>query len=121
MPHDGGAKLTLIANTELVICTVETQAKHPELFHYTNAAAFESILKSNAFWASHYADMADQKEVMLMRDRLPAAVAPRFEEIVARLNRRDRRLFKAAGGGKGVAKDFVESLYGATFLIKTCF
>jgi hypothetical protein len=113
--------MTTIANTELVICTVETQAKHPELFHYTTPAAFANIVKSNTFWGSHYADMADQKEVLLMRDQLPAAVAPRFEEIVASLNRHDRRLFKAAGGGKGVAKDFVESLYDATFLSKTGF
>ena len=98
--------MTLIANTELIICTVETQAKHPELFHYTNAAAFESIVKSNAFWASHSADMADQTEVLLMRDQLPAAVATRFEEIVAPLNRHDRRLFKAAGGGISKFADY---------------
>jgi hypothetical protein len=113
--------LTLTANTELIICSVETQAKHPELFHYTKPAAFESIANSNALWASHYADMADQKEVLLLRDQLPAAVAPRFEEIVAPLNRHSRRLFKASGGGKGVAKKLVESLYDATFLSKTGF
>ena len=110
--------MTLTVNTELVICTAETQDKHPELFHYTNLKAFESIVQSNAFWASHYADMADQTEVLLMRDQLPAAIAPRFEKIVALLNRHRRRLFQAAGGGMGVAKDFVESLYGATFLSK---
>jgi hypothetical protein len=110
--------LKLTADTELVICTVETQAKHPELFHYTKPVAFEGIIKSNTFWASHYADVADRKEVLLMRDQLPAAVAPRFEEIVASLNRQLRRLFKASGGGKGVAKALVDSLYGATFLSK---
>jgi hypothetical protein len=77
----------MIGNAELVICIVETQAKHPELFHYTKSAAFESIVKSNAFWASHCADMADQKEILLLRDQLPAAVAPRFEKIVARRGR----------------------------------
>ena len=66
---------TLIADLELSVCSIETQAKHPELFHYTKPAAFENIVKSNAFWASHYRDMADQREVLLMRNRLPLAVA----------------------------------------------
>jgi hypothetical protein len=109
----------LTTDTELVVCSRETQAKHHELFHYTGRVAFENIVKSNTLWASHYADMADKEEVLLMRDLLPAAVAPRFEEIVAPLNRHNRRLFNAAGGGKGVATDFVESLYGATFFNKT--
>lgn len=110
--------MTLTANTELSICSVETQAKHPELFHYTKSVAFESIVRSNVFWASHYADMKDKNEVLLMRDQLPAAVAPQFERIVATRARRDRRLFKATGGAKRLATDFVESLYGATFLSK---
>jgi len=108
---------TLIADLELTVCSIETQAKHPELFHYTKPAAFENIVKSNAFWASHYRDMADQGEVLLMRNRLPLAVAPRFDEIVSlvKLNRHGRRLWKKSGGGFGTARDFVESLYGATF------
>ena len=112
---------TLIANTELVVCSSETLATHPELFHYTSLDAFENIIKSNSFWASHYADMADKNEVLLMRDRLPAAIAPRFDEIVAPMNRHYRRLFHAAGGGNGVARNFVKSLYDVTFLGETRF
>jgi hypothetical protein len=109
--------MSLIADVELVICSVETQAKHPELFHYTKPAAFKNIVKSNTFWASHYRDMADQTEVQLMRDKLPAAIAPRFDEIVSsiKLTRIQRRLWKKSGGGLGTARDFVNSLYGATF------
>ena len=109
--------MSLIANVELEICSVETQAAHPELFHYTRVAAFESIVKSNTFWASHYRDMADQTEVLLMRKRLPAAIAPRFDEIVSstKLTRVQRRLWKKSGGGLGTARDLVNSLYGATF------
>jgi hypothetical protein len=65
--------------------------------------------------------MADKSEVLLMKDRLPAVVAPRFDEIVAPMSRHHRRLFRAAGGGLGVARDFVHSLYGATFLGKSSF
>jgi|GraSoi2013_100cm_1033763.scaffolds.fasta_scaffold72459_2 hypothetical protein len=28
-------KITMIGNLELVVCSAEVQAKHPELFHYT--------------------------------------------------------------------------------------
>ncbi len=111
----------LTANTELVVCSAETLATHPELFHYTSLAAFQSIVTSNSFWASHYADMADKSEVILMKDKLHCVIAPRFEEIVAPMNRPNRRLFQAAGGGLGVAKDFVGSLYGATFFGKAAF
>ena len=47
-------------------------ALRPELFRCTNIHAFERIVRSSSFWASHSANMADQKEVLLMRDRLPA-------------------------------------------------
>jgi hypothetical protein len=48
---------------------------------------------------------------------LPLAVAPRFNEIVStlKLNRTQRRFWKKCGGGLGMARDFVNSLYGATF------
>lgn len=65
--------MTLMAKAELVVCSVETQATNPESFHCTNIPAFERIVRSSSFWASHCANVADQKEVLLMRDRLPAA------------------------------------------------
>jgi hypothetical protein len=113
--------LSLTANTELIICSVETQSQHPELFHYTKRDAFQSIVTSGTFWASHYADMADPAEVLLMRDLLPAAVAPRFKAIVAELNRHDRRNFGATGGADKLAADFVNELYNKIFLNRTGF
>lgn len=110
--------MNLTADTELVVCSVETMAKHPELFHYTHLAAFESIVRSNSVWASHYSDMADKDEVLLMRNHLPPVLAPRFEEVVAPMNRHYRRLFAKSGGGLGLAKSFVDSVYAATFLAK---
>ena len=110
-----------IADTELEICSAATMAGHPELFHYTKRPAFEGIVTSNSFWASHYADMADKTEVLLLKDQLPEAIAPEYEAIVAPLPRHKRRLFKASGGGIGVARDFVNSLYGATFHNKSGF
>lgn len=106
-----------MANVELVICSQEVQSNHPELFHYTRPSAFQSIVTSNTFWASHYRDLLDQTEIHLMREKLPDAVAPLFEQIVssAALNRTDRRLWKKSGRGIGTARDLVNSLYGVTF------
>jgi hypothetical protein len=103
-----------IANVENEICSVETMSRHPELFHYTKPAAFESIIKSQTLWCSHYRTMLDQDEVRSMRDLLPPAVAPRMDAIVEKLNRHTRRLWDASGRGAQTARDLVNSLYGAT-------
>jgi hypothetical protein len=106
-----------IANVPLLVCDPKTWREHPELFHYTGGPAFGSIVRSNSFWASHYRDMKDKAEVLRLRTALPPAIAARYDEIVAafKTNRTARRLWKKGGGGLGTARDFVNSLYGATF------
>lgn len=37
--------------------------EYPELFHYTTVSAFESIYKSNTFWATHYENLNDTSEL----------------------------------------------------------
>jgi hypothetical protein len=103
-----------IANIENEICSVETMSRHPELFHYTKPTAFESIIKSQTLWCSHYRTMLDQDEVRSMRALLPPAVAPQMDAIVETLNRHTRRLWDASGRGVQTARDLVNSLYGAT-------
>jgi len=104
-----------IANVENVVCSIETMSRHPELYHYTNLTAFESIVGSQTLWCSHYREMLDTDEVSLMRTLLPAAVAPRMDAIVEKLNRKMRRLWAASGRGAQTARDLINSLYGATF------
>lgn len=102
-------------NIENTVCSAETMSGHPELYHYTNAAAFESIADSQTLWCSHYREMLDTEEVLLMRKLLPSAIAPRMDVVVGQLNRQARRRWKASGGGTQTALDLVNSLYGATF------
>jgi hypothetical protein len=104
-----------IANIENVVCSVETMTRHPELYHYTKSAAFEGIVGSQTLWCSHYRQMLDPDEVQLMRGVLPAAVAPRMDALIRTCNRKQRRLWAAAGGGSKTARDLVNALYGATF------
>jgi hypothetical protein len=104
-----------IANVEDVVCSVETVSRHPELYHYTKPAAFEGIVSTKTLWCSHYREMVDTNEVLLMRKLLPAAVAPRMDAIVEKLNRKTRRLWAASGRGSKTAQDLINTLYGATF------
>jgi hypothetical protein len=104
-----------IANLENVICSADTMAQHPELYHYTNPAAFEGIITSNTLWCSHFSEMLDVDEIRLMKGLLPPAIAPLMDAIVEHENRDVRRLWKKAGRGEKTARDLVNSLYGATF------
>ncbi len=108
-------RMNKIANVENIVCSASTKAAHGELFHYTRAAGFEGIIRSQTLWASHYRDVTDPDEITLMRERLPQAVAPQFEAIVADLNRHQRRLFQKAGGALSVAQNLSNFYYGATF------
>jgi hypothetical protein len=104
-----------IANVENIICSAETKAQHPVLYHYTGAGAFESIVSSQSLWCSHYKTMLDSDEVVLLRKLLPPAVAPLMDEVVnAHFNRHSRRFWASCGGGKKAALDLVNSLYHAT-------
>jgi hypothetical protein len=71
--------LKRIANTELVVCSEETQASHSELFHYTKRVGFHGVVTSNTFRASHFEDMEDKREVWLLQDRLVSTLAPKFD------------------------------------------
>jgi hypothetical protein len=104
-----------IANLENVICSADTMAQHPELYHYTNPLAFEGIVTSKTLWCSHFSEMLDVDEIRLMRGLLPPAIAPLMDAIVEHENRHVRRLWKKAGRGEKTARDLVNSLYGATF------
>jgi hypothetical protein len=107
-----------IANLENVICSAETKARHPELYHYTKPAAFEGIVASQTLWCSHYSEMLDHEEIALMRKLLPLAVAPHMDALMEdkkNFNRKIRRTWKASGGGDQTALDLVNSFYGATF------
>jgi hypothetical protein len=115
-PKSQGRPVNKIANIENVVCSVETMARHPELYHYTKTAAFEGIVRSQTLWCSHYRAMTDDKEIRLARGLLQAAVAPRMNAIIKeRFNRKIRRTWDASGGGDQTARDLVDSLYGATF------
>ena len=52
-----------IADVENVICSAETMSQHPVLYHYTNPAAFEGIVRSQTLWCSHYSQMLESSSL----------------------------------------------------------
>lgn len=94
---------------------------HPELFHYTDAAGLEGILRSQCLWATHWQHLNDAKELEHFGNALPHLIKPRRVELVNERARQedDFRRWVAANGGadllceeesRGLAKALLESL-----------
>lgn len=113
--------MSLMKEVDLVIGSVQLQAEHPELFHYTTKIGFEKIVCSNTLWATYFKDLTDTDEIRVLKVPLIAELKALFDALVARRNRHIRRLYKATGGGKVQAAKFVTALYQATFETKKSF
>ena len=55
--------------------------QYPELFHYTQVSAFESIYTSQTFWATHYQDLNDSSELRRFRLKVSKFIAPHIRKI----------------------------------------
>src|SRR5262249_15188642 len=90
--------MSKIAKAVNATSSTETKARHPDLYPYTNPAAFEGIVRSQTLWCSHYREMTDDKEIELARSLLSAAVAPRMDAVIIEggFNRQTRRMWKAS-------------------------
>jgi hypothetical protein len=54
-------------------------AERPELFHYTNLNGLNGILESNSLWATHFSQLNDQTEVMLLQRSVTKKLASRLK------------------------------------------
>jgi hypothetical protein len=99
----------------IVIGSAELQADHSELFHYTRAAGFESIIRSNTLWATLFRDLKDQQEIKVLKPQLTTTILELFDKAVARRGRSVRRRFEHFGGARFQANKFVASIYKSTF------
>jgi hypothetical protein len=112
----------MIVSGAMSIAEPSLSDKHPELFHYTRMGGFNGIMASQTLWATHFKDLNDTTEVLLLRDPLQTALTLRF---AANLTERQKRsvLFTARlldhGGrqavAEGLAKSFVNALYKVTY------
>ncbi len=72
----------LTIETQLTIADKEFLSSHPELHHYTTFAGLEGIVRSNTIWASHFSDLNDATEVILLREPLVRALTENFSDII---------------------------------------
>jgi len=70
-------------------------AEHPDLFHYTDLSGLRGIFESNNLWATHFSQLNDSTEVMLLRQwitpRLASRVKPDAPKAPEAGNRHARR------------------------------
>jgi len=59
-------------------------SQFPELFHYTNMAAFENIYKEQKFWATHYKDLNDRSEIERFRLKVFEFIQPIIRELIVK-------------------------------------
>lgn len=109
--------MALTTATDITICSKEFQEQHPHLYHYTSRTGLEGIVRSCTLRATDYRSLNDSSEIIHLKKPLAACLVPRFRSIIEQRNpnRQWRRSFEAAGGCKKLARDFVNSLYQATF------
>jgi hypothetical protein len=52
---------------------------NPELHHYTNRSGLEGICKTNSLWATHFSNLSDSSEIVLLKKPLKEALAELFK------------------------------------------
>ena len=108
--------------TPLEISDVDFVSSHSELHHYTTLSGLSGIIQSNTIWATHFSNLNDASEVMLLRDPLSRALATRFLSYLLTRQSIDphlRAFIKQRGGSVKVANSdahqLIKILYTVTF------
>ena len=75
---------------------------HPELFHYTDAAGLTGIVVNQSIWATHYAYLNDNSEIVAFKARLVAHLKPKLSSLTDQLIRSSpgARAFIEENGGR---------------------
>jgi hypothetical protein len=93
---------------------------HPELHHYTTRAGLEGIWTSNALWATHYANLSDSSEIVILKQPLSEALAAQLRSKVIERQRQAygiRRQVAKHGGVRKVASDLANDFVKANFAV----
>jgi hypothetical protein len=88
----------------------------PELHHYTTRSGLEGIWKTNSLWATHFSNLSDSSEIVLLKRPLEAALITLFKQPIIENQRKSfrirRHIDKEGGVGavtRGLAQSFVEA------------
>jgi hypothetical protein len=97
-------------------------AERPELFHYTDMNGLGGILESNSLWGTHFSQLNDSTEVMLLRlsmtERLASRLDPDARKAPEARNRHARRAAAKIVTPANMTCElriFVESMFNVAF------
>ena len=107
--------MTKMKAVDIQICTAGLKVEHPELFHYTRPLSFEKILEKQTLWSTYSGDLDDKKEIATLKPLLLQCVAGVFNQEVKTRDTGTKNLFYTRRCGIPHAKQFIDSLYQATF------
>jgi hypothetical protein len=107
--------MTRMQAVDIQICTAALKVEHPELFHYTRPQSFEAIWGTQTLWSTYSGDLDDKKEIATLKPLLLQCVAGVFNQQVKTRDAGKRNLFYSRGAGIPHARQFIGSLYEATF------
>ena len=100
----------------------EIWEEHESVFHYTNKAGLEGVLKSQALHATHYKYLNDTSEMVQLKPRLEELIRPSIEKTILELLKngvRAEQIVNKLGGLKPAAqseaKTVADVLYRISF------
>lgn len=90
---------------------------YPELFHYTNIAGLEGIIRTQTLWATHAAFLNDATEIRLFAERLPTILKPTIADGISKLARipANQSLIAQRGGTQEVTEEVAPQIVAAIF------
>jgi hypothetical protein len=93
---------------------------NPELHHYTNRSGLEGIWKTNSLWATHFSNLSDSSEIVLLKKPLEVALAALFKPQIMQRQRESyhvRRHVAKVGGIEVVARNLAHKSVEAHFVL----
>jgi hypothetical protein len=91
-------------------------AEHPELHHYTNFNGLRGIVESNTLWATHFAHLNDESEVMLLRQPMTEILTTRALEAVQLSGGANRHARRAMiSNVEQITRNFIEAMFQTAF------
>jgi hypothetical protein len=84
MVDTGGSSKEYLPKRELPAWTTnEVLIKsNPELHHYTDRRGLQGIWNTNSLWATHYSNLSDSSEIVLLKNPLAAALAALLQPLI---------------------------------------
>lgn len=92
---------------------------HPELHHYTTRSGLDGIWKTNSLWATHFSNLSDSSEIVLLKKPLEAALTTLFKRPIKENQRKSlrvRRHVEKEGGRDAVARNLAQKFVEANFV-----